>query len=204
MQSIELWSSDLFDRDAEPHHEGSYDSATEGLLALWRAVLTQGVQDGGGATFTDFTLRGLGRVVSLPRDPFENPELALLRARRHEPHFFPRVAALHERTLGEPFSFGPYLALPVELPAAVTKVLEVLGAALSLRGAVDSSWRLGDAANAHLQVSATGAEWAIDVRGVGVRFRVHLDGTTWAPRVETDGSAGAQTLEDALTAARGR
>jgi hypothetical protein len=65
---------------------------------------------------------------------------------------------------------------------------------------VDARWRLGDAAGTHLQVSATGAQWSVDVRGAGVRFVVHLDATTWAPRVETDGSAPAQTLEDALLA----
>ena len=202
---VELWSNDTFDRDAAPHLEGRFADARAGLERLWRAVLSEGVQDDGQPTFTDFTLRLPGRAVSLPRDPFENPELALLRARRHEVRFVERLAALHEARLAERFAFAPYLALPVELPPHVTRVVEVLAATLGVAGALTASrtgWRVGEGPS--VVVAARPPEWTVKVEGlaaegrpVALEVQVTANG---ARRVVSDGSAGAQTLQDALSA----
>ncbi|MFZ5439565.1 MAG: hypothetical protein ACOZQL_06135 [Myxococcota bacterium] len=192
--SIELWSIDLFDRDSPPHLDGTFTSELAGLEALWRAVLLEGVQDDGRPSFTDFTLRTTRGRVSLPRDPLQNPELAVLRARRHEPRFFQRLAALHAS--GEGFSFAPFLAMPVELPSAVQRVIDVLTGAMSSPAALVAT-RAGWA-TAALLVSCTGREWT--VRAKTVRFEVWLDGEALTRRVVSDGSPAAQTLQDALTA----
>lgn len=115
-----LWSSDLFDRESPPSLESRYASLEEGLAGLWRHVLREGVQDDGRPTFTAFSLEVHGRAgVALPRDPFSNPELAVLRRRFFggEQDLVDRLAALHAARLDEQFSFEPYLALEV-LPRA--------------------------------------------------------------------------------------
>lgn len=111
MAEFEIWSTDLFDREAAPSREGEYPNLLEGLGSLWKLVLEQGVQDDGKPTFTDFQLRISGKpAIFIPRDPSLNPELAQLRALRHRSDFWPTLAKLHLEQLGAPFAFGPFLA----------------------------------------------------------------------------------------------
>ncbi len=102
-QAWQLWSHDFFDRDAAPHLERSGTGRREGLALLWRHTLDEGVTDAGAGTFTWFTLSLAGGPrLSLPRHPFHNPELAWLRAARHEPWLVAALArALDERPLDE-------------------------------------------------------------------------------------------------------
>ena len=109
---IELWSSDLFDRDSTPSLEAGFSTIPEGLKALWDHVLGEGVQDDGRPTFTDFQLRLEGkRPISLPRDPHANPALAALRRCRQTPLFLDELVAVHAARLDRPFDFAPFLAL---------------------------------------------------------------------------------------------
>lgn len=99
----QLWSHDYFDRDAEPFLERSGDDRRTGLALLWQRTLDEGIVDGGRATFTWFTLSFAGGPrLSLPRQPFSNPELAHLRAARQEPWLLPLLArAVDERPFAE-------------------------------------------------------------------------------------------------------
>ena len=111
---MELWSSDLFDRGSSPSLEGTFTHLEAGLAALWTHVLDEGVMDDGRPTFTDFQLRVAGRrPITIPRDPSMNPELARLRARRHQQGFAGRLAQLHVTRLDDAFDFAPFLA-PVD------------------------------------------------------------------------------------------
>jgi len=108
---MELWSSDLFDRESSPSLEGTFSQLEAGLETLWTHVLDEGVLDDGRPTFVDFQLRVGGRAaITIPRDPSRNPELARLRAVRKQPGFAARLAAIHCAQLGRPFDFAPFLA----------------------------------------------------------------------------------------------
>lgn len=196
----ELWSSDLFDRESPPTHEGSFATAREGLAALWRAVLHEGVQDDGRPSFTSFSLRAPApRSVQLPRDPFQNPELAQLRARRAEVDFTLRLAAAHEVLLDQAFSFAPLLALPVVLPAPVARVAQFLAETLGDADVLTtraSGWRCG----ARVDVSfGAPREWRVSAEGLHVTL-VEERGA-WTHALSTEGPASALVLRDALLAA---
>lgn len=91
----ELWSFDYFDRDAEPGVDARGEGLEQGLAALWRKTLDEGLFDDGRPTLTWFRLRQPGRNVDLPRDPLRNPALARLRRWRAEPGFIEAVARAH-------------------------------------------------------------------------------------------------------------
>lgn len=207
--AFELWSSDLFDREAEPRLELKADTLRDGLLALWRKTLEEGVDDQGRPTFTAFTLRGARLRLSLPRDPSKNPQLAELRWRLGENDFLWRVVTLHEPLAREPFSFEPYLAIPVQLPREVETCVRTLANALGLtrplRTTARHAWSTGEPTKTHLTVTSEATRWRVEVRGAaGVRFAVQLEDIEWAGwrcEVQADESTGAQTLGDALLAA---
>lgn len=75
----ELWSNDYFDRDARPCLEAEGRDLLAGIRELWRMTLRKGLMADGRPTFTWFQLRWPGGGLSLPRDPFDNPELAKLK-----------------------------------------------------------------------------------------------------------------------------
>ena len=54
MSTFELWSNDLFDREAEPTLDGRFPTLNAALRELWRRVLEEGIQDNGTPTFTAF------------------------------------------------------------------------------------------------------------------------------------------------------
>lgn len=212
-----LWSSDFFDRESPPSLEERCPTLEAGLASLWRHVLTEGVQDDGQPTFTDFTLKVPGRrPVSLPRHPSSNPELARLRwrLRNDEPRLLRRLAALHLERLDEPFAFGPYLALPVQLPPGVGRLVELLAGALGLAPPLEptpAGWRQGPAEGLHLvarRIEGRGPAqsffpqaWAVEVQGPA-RFSVVLEGDepslTTVGRVDAADGPAARTLVDAL------
>jgi len=207
----ELWSTDVFDRDAPPMHERAVASRRAGLEALWRAVLREAIQHDGKATFTDFSLRGpAGPTLRIPRDPFQNPELAHLRARLEEPDFTSRLAELHERLLEAPFSFAPFLALPVALPQPVTQVALALAKSLGRGEALTSQppgWRCGERVEIRSSGYTSGnafesgaTRWTVEAEGLVVTLDDVAE-AGWYPAVSSDGSAGALVLRDALSAA---
>lgn len=117
MTLFEIWSSDLFDRESSESLEGDYPRLDDALTALWQLVLTEVVEDDGRPTFTDFQLRSEGRrTIRVPRDPSQNPELALLRSQRHRPGFYVALARVHGGRLDQPFDFEPFLELGPEMP----------------------------------------------------------------------------------------
>lgn len=224
MASTELWSNDLFDRESDPLHEGTWECVERGLAALWARVLSDGVQANGQPTFTAFHLRVPGRpAVFIPRDPFKNPELALLRARRLEVDFSDRLGRVHAARLDAAFDFAPLLALPVQLPAEVEVVVSALCSALSIaepltRGA--DAWRAGPEAGPRVELtgarisgggydSAMTAWWVklagLRFEGKPVRFEVTIedvDHAGWTWRTECDETAATQPLLDALASTR--
>lgn len=203
----ELWSSDAFDREAEPRAEGHFEVLESGLEALWKKTLEEGVTDSGAPTFTDFSLRCPGQTWRIPRDPLHNSELQLLRGRRFESKFYQRLAAAHATMPS--FGFALLLALPAVLPESVMQVIRPLAMVLSLASepvAAHDGWRCGAAEGAHLLMLATDMErWSVsacnlDAEGTTVRFTVHV-APPEPPRVEADSSAAAKTLHDALLGA---
>ncbi|MDP1829656.1 MAG: hypothetical protein Q8L48_40700 [Archangium sp.] len=191
---MEIWSNDLFDREADPSLESGHAELDGALRALWKLVLEQGVQDDGQPTFTDFQLRLEGRPsVFIPRDPARNPELALLRSLRHEADFYGALASVHASQLGRAFDFGPFLDLGP--PSETVKIADVLRGALSITEPLKRdglAWRAGPL--------SVGAGWAVrldglEFKGKPVRFVVT------AGKVESDDSPATQPLRDALLAA---
>ncbi|MBL8914393.1 MAG: hypothetical protein JNM17_27050 [Archangium sp.] len=188
---IALWSHDTFDRDAEPMRDATFETEALGFEALWRAVLDQGIQGDGQATFTRFSLElSDRRRVDIPVGPFENPHLLELRERRREPGFLKMVAELHVELVDRVFDFAPFLALGP--PLILQKIARVLAVPLSVRGGferVEGGWHLGGN-EVHLDVRNTGGSgdvWLVAVNGlehagakipfaVTVRFR---DDGTW-------------------------
>lgn len=72
-------SSDLFDRQSAVHIDASGVGLVEGLVELWRRVLSEGIRDSGERTFTDFDLSWDGDRTDAGTQPFKNHELARLR-----------------------------------------------------------------------------------------------------------------------------
>ncbi len=222
---FELWSTDLFDREAAPTNEGHYPRLDSALRTLWRLVLDQGIQDDGKPTFTDFQLRIQGKPpVSIPRDPSRNRELALLRTLRHKFDFEGELARIHAPLIDQPFDFGPFLdELTPGIPATIRKLAAVLGTALSITEPFRRDrleWQAG-AAGPHMRIGTSGYHadpsgyvggniwWTLDLLGLQfegkpVRFRISLEqhdyaGESW--RVEADDSPAALPLRDALLSA---
>lgn len=170
---FELWASDLFDRDSSPSLQRTFTSLTEGLEALWRAMLDEGLQDDGRPTFTDFVLRGPSTRVTLPRDPFRNPELALLRRRwKALPAFTATLAALHAKTLPAPLTLDTVLLETTELPPALQHAVSILARHLGLAGEPTrdgAGWSLE-----RLRLTARwvlpAPEFQLEVDGLSVRF----------------------------------
>ncbi len=145
--TFELWASDLFDRDSEPSRQKTFSTLRDGLEALWRASLEEGIQDDGRPTFTWFTLTGPSLRVELPRDPFVNLELAMLRQRwKLVPGFASRLAELHAALLPARPSLEHLLVQTTELPPPVLRAVEVLARHLALQGKLSpttNGWELG-------------------------------------------------------------
>lgn len=213
--TYELWSSDLFDRESSPSLEESSERLERALESLWRRVLEQGVQDDGQPTFTEFQLRSAtGPVASIPRDPLNNPELALLRRFRGKRGFCAMLARAHQVRLGRAFDFEPFLALAPRPPACAQKVSDVLRAALSISGMLQREgtvWRAGPREDLHVLLTAAGYDgacttWRISVTGLQfegnpVRFGGKVEqrdsgGEAWT--LECDDSKACQPLRDAL------
>jgi len=97
----ELWASDYFDRETPPSCDARGEALEDGLAALWRKTLEEGIGDDGRPTFTWFMLRVEGRPsFEIPRDPQSNPVLARLRRLRGEPSLVLALARLHTRNAG--------------------------------------------------------------------------------------------------------
>jgi hypothetical protein len=73
-------ASDLFDRRSPESVDATGVGLIEGLVELWRRALSEGVRDRGGRTFTDFRLTWTGGSTDVGAQPFDNHELAALRA----------------------------------------------------------------------------------------------------------------------------
>ena len=221
---IELWSSDLFDRESEPALEGEFTELVPGLAALWEHALGEGVQDDGKPTFTDFQLRIEGRTpISIPRDPLDNPELTLLRAFRETPYFIIQLALLHHAQLDRRFDFEPLLAALPALPIVVEQVMNVFCRALSITEAPlreRANWTCGPREGVHVRVITFGysgggsdsgglSAWGITIAGLQfegkpVFFGVDCEERDYAPpswKVYGDASPATQPLRDALMAA---
>jgi hypothetical protein len=72
-------SSDLFDRDSAVHIDASGVGLVDGLVELWRRVLSEGIRDSGQRTFTDFDLSWDGNHTDAGTQPFDNLEIARIR-----------------------------------------------------------------------------------------------------------------------------
>lgn len=167
---IALWSQDTFDREAEPSRDATFETEEEGFEGLWRAVLEQGVQSDGKATFTSFTLElSDQRRVRIPVTPFENPRLVELRERMREPGFLARLGALHLERVDQPFDFAPFLALGP--PEVLQHIARALAVPLGLAGGferVSDGWHLGNSMP-HIEVRHTGHRgdvWMVSVNGL--------------------------------------
>lgn len=200
MSQFELWSSDLFDRDSAPSLEGTFNSLPDGLVALWRKTLEQGVQDDGRPTFTEFSLRGGGRTRFLPRDPFRNLHLGVLRRRALEREgFVDEVVRLQLERFGTAdLSLGWLVAATTVFPTGVQAIVDELALRLGhvvelWTPADDGSCRAGPLAV--LPVLAP-LGWRIEVREWEGAFAVVIsDGVS---RVECDDVPPCHVLRDAL------
>lgn len=198
----ELWSSDTFDRESPPSVEGSFDTLEAGLRALWKKTLSEAVQDDGRPTFTEFTLRGQPSVF-LPRDPFENPELAVLRARMlANGAYLDALVAAHASRIARRVSLKLLLAVTTPLPAQVQQVLVFLSRRLSLAGAPDVTAE-GTWAQERIIItprwqapSPEPASWSVAVTGLAGAFTVVVE--AGRARVELADAADTQVLRDAL------
>lgn len=195
----ELWSSDTFDRDSDPRLEGAFDTFEQGLRALWKKTLTEGVQDDGRPTFTEFSLRGQPKV-SLPRDPFENPELAVLRARMlANAAFLDQLVNVHA---AGGVTLAQLLVLTAPLPVLVEQVVGFLSKRLAVDGALRVTAEGGWAAERIVVTprwappSPEAAAWSLVVSGLSGPFTVVVESTR--ARVEVSEAADAQVLRDAL------
>ncbi len=198
----ELWSSDTFDRESPPSVEGSFDTLEAGLRALWKKTLTEAVQDDGRPTFTEFTLRGQPSVF-LPRDPFENPELAVLRARMlANGAYLDALVAAHAARVATRVTLKQLLALTTPLPAQVQQVLVFLSRRLAVDGAPETTAE-GTWAQERMVVtprwqapSPDPTSWSIAVTGLTGVFSVVVE--AGRARVELTEAADTQVLRDAL------
>jgi len=102
-----LMEWDLFDRESPPNVRASGQSLREGLRALWKLTLEEGVNERGVKTLASFTLRWEGEPPRAAGDawiPVEvtgNPELLKLRRWVSEDRgdLLTRLAELHLRLL---------------------------------------------------------------------------------------------------------
>jgi hypothetical protein len=133
-----LWSHDTFDRDADPSLEREFDTLAAGLAGLWRQTLREAIDDGGRATFTEFSLRGSTRMVFLPRDPFDNPELAQLRRRflADEEGFLEQLVAAHVERFEARLNLTTLLCATMTLPPRVARLVDVLAERLGVTEAL--------------------------------------------------------------------
>lgn len=77
-----LWYSDTFDRDSEPSVEETGERFVDGLIALWRHVLQEGIDEAGHATFSSFWLSwgsSLAERADAAVQPFGNATHVRLR-----------------------------------------------------------------------------------------------------------------------------
>lgn len=198
----ELWSSDTFDRESAPSVEGSFDTLEAGLRALWKKTLTEGVQDDGRPTFTEFSLRGQPSVF-LPRDPFENPELAVLRGRMVENSgFLDELVKAHASRIAHRVTLKQLLALTTPLPAQVQQLLVFLSRRLALAGAPEVTAE-GTWAQERIIItprwqapSPEPTSWSVAVTGLTGAFTVVVE--AGRAHVELADAADAQVLRDAL------
>lgn len=78
----QLWYSDTFDRDAPRSLQSTGQDILQGLYALWRYTIREGIMDNGAASFSYFHLTwGNSAVarVDIAVNPFHNPALLKLR-----------------------------------------------------------------------------------------------------------------------------
>jgi hypothetical protein len=101
-----LWAYDYFDQNAERVVDAEGVGLLNGLELLWSRTLEEGILDDGRPTFTWFDLEAVAgpskienqkskTVVSIPRNPMQNPEMARIRDWRHEPDLIPTLARIH-------------------------------------------------------------------------------------------------------------
>lgn len=77
--SWELYAADLFDRESPAQIDARGAGLVDGLVELWRRVLSEGVRDGGDRTFTSFSLHWDGGSTDAGAQPFDNQALARMR-----------------------------------------------------------------------------------------------------------------------------
>src|SRR5688500_11779214 len=80
MQSWSVCARDLFDRESPPSIDARGVGLADGLIELWRRALSEEVRDGGGRSFTSFSLDWAGGDTDVGAQPSGNHELAKLRA----------------------------------------------------------------------------------------------------------------------------
>lgn len=71
---------DLFDRESPVSVDARGVGLQDGLIELWRRALSEEVRDGGGRSFTSFSLDWAGGHTDVGTQPSGNHELAALRA----------------------------------------------------------------------------------------------------------------------------
>lgn len=78
-----LWCQDTFDRESPPTLEAAGERFTDGLVALWRHTLIEGIDEAGNATFSSFVLtwgEAWAERADAAVQPFGNRVHARLRA----------------------------------------------------------------------------------------------------------------------------
>ncbi len=102
-----LWARDSFDRDTPAGEEAKGRGLVTGLELLWKKYLAEGIDDDGGATFTDFDLRWGARTmgetasvsVKVLDDEVEAGAARLRAWAKAEPALLHEVAAAHARLI---------------------------------------------------------------------------------------------------------
>lgn len=198
---FQLWSRDLFDRESAPFLEASFERLGEGVTALWRKVLDEVIQDDGRPTFTDFTLEGEGRVLWIPRDPFENPVLAELRRRaRGEPDFLERLVTEHTSRFGHgPVDLDTLVLALTPLPSVIHRTVVVvsrqLGVEPRLTLRTTGGWQ-GEGFTITARWSRAGVPtWRLELRALDGPAVLTIEGSV--ATLEAGGRAG-EVLRDAL------
>lgn len=84
----QLWHSDTFDPDSVPTLQADGEDILQGLYELWFYTLSEGIQDGGSASFSRFHLTWGNTPftrVDIDVKPFDNFSLVKLRQWAHLP-----------------------------------------------------------------------------------------------------------------------
>lgn len=84
----------------------------------------------------------------------------------------------------------------------MAKAVGVLGAALSIGEALRrdrAAWRAGPSGGTHVRITFTPEAWAVELKGVSVRFAMRFTDASW--KIDCDETPATLLLRDALLAA---